>query len=157
MKVAQYFDDHYFSHGHTYEAHPLTLAPAVAAINEMKRMDLVARARTMGEYLGKRLHDLKPKHPSIGDVRGIGMFWAVELVRDQKTKQPFNTKVDKVTGKPLLVDRVAAEMMKNGVFLQAWISHFVVAPPLIITKEEIDLGMKALDEALKIADAEVQH
>lgn len=156
MKVAEFFDNHYFSHGHTYEAHPLTLAPAIAAIGELNRLDLIKKARTMGEYLGKKLNELKPKHSSIGDVRGIGMFWAVELVRNQKTKEPFNTKLDKVSGKPLLVDKIAAEMMKNGVFLQAWISHFVVAPPLIITKEEIDIGVKALDDALKIADVEAR-
>ena len=156
MKVAQYFDDHYFSHGHTYEAHPLTLAPAVAAINEMKRLNLVERSREMGTYLGNALSALKSKHPSIGDVRGIGMFWAVELVRSRETKEPFNTKADKVSGKPLLVDRVTAAMMSSGVFLQAWISHFVVAPPLIISKDEIDAGVRALDEALRIADAEAK-
>jgi taurine--2-oxoglutarate transaminase len=154
-KIASYFDDHYFSHGHTYEAHPLTLAPAIAAINELKRLNLIERAREMGEYMGARLNELKSKHPSIGDVRGIGMFWAVELVRDRKTKELFNSKLDKVSGRPLLVDKVAAEMMKNGVFLQAWISHFVIAPPLIITREEIDLGVEALDRALTIADGEV--
>ncbi|MBF8297261.1 MAG: Adenosylmethionine-8-amino-7-oxononanoate aminotransferase [Bacteroidetes bacterium] len=155
-KVASYFDDHFFSHGHTYEAHPLTLAPAIAAINELQRMNLVDRSVTMGEYLGKKLADLKPKHPSIGDVRGLGLFWAVDLVRNRNTRQPFNTMPDKVSGKQLLVDRVAAEMMKNGVFVQAWLSHFVIAPPLIITQEEIDLGVKALDDALTIADHEVE-
>lgn len=154
-KIADYFDDHYFSHGHTYEAHPITLAPAIAAINEMKRLNTNQRARELGAYLGEKLHDLKPKHPSIGEVRGMGLFWAVELVKDQKTKEPFNTKSDKVSGKPLVVDKVAAEMMKNGVFVQAWISHFVVAPPLIVSQAEIDAGVKALDEALRIADAEV--
>ncbi len=153
--IAAYFDDHYFSHGHTYEAHPLTLAPAIAAIREMKRLDTNTRARELGTYLGEKLHALKSKHKSIGDVRGIGLFWAVELVKNQKTKEPFNTKADKVSGKPLVVDKVAAEMMKNGVFVQAWISHFVIAPPLIITKEEIDSGVTALDEALRIADEEV--
>lgn len=86
----------------------------------------------------------------------MGLFWAVELVKNQESKEPFNTKSDKVSGKPLVVDKVAAEMMKNGVFVQAWISHFVVAPPLIVSKDEIDEGVKALDEALRIADAEVQ-
>ena len=113
MKVAQYFDDHYFAHGHTYEAHPLTLAPAVAAINELKRLDLIGRTRKLGAYMGKKLGDLKSRHPSIGDVRGIGLFWAVELVKNRGTKELFNTKADKVAGKPLLVDKVAAEMMKN--------------------------------------------
>lgn len=154
-KIADYFEDHYFSHGHTYEAHPITLAPAIAAINEMKRLNTNRRAKEFGAYLGEKLQALKTKHPSVGDVRGTGLFWAVELVKNQKTKEPFNTKSDKVSGKPLVVDKVAAEMMKNGVFVQAWISHFVIAPPLIVTKEEIDVGVKALDEALSIADEQV--
>lgn len=151
-KVADYFEDHYFSHGHTYEAHPITLAPAVAAINELKRLNLIERANEMGAYLGDKLNALKAKHRSIGDVRGIGLFWAVELVKDQITKEPFNTKKEKISGVPLVVDKVAMEMMKNGVFLQAWISHFVFAPPLIISKEEIDFGVEAFDKALTIAD-----
>lgn len=154
-KIADFFDDHYFSHGHTYEAHPLTLAPAIASINELKRLDLINRATEIGSYLGKKLNELKPKHPSIGDVRGLGLFWAVELVKNKKTKQPFNSYKDKISGTPLLVDKVAAEMMKNGVFIQAWVSHFVIAPPLIISKEDIDVGVSALDAALGIADAQV--
>jgi taurine--2-oxoglutarate transaminase len=155
-KIGEFFDDHYFAHGHTYEAHPITLAPAIASINEYKRLNLIDRANEMGEYLGKKLNELKSKHNSIGEVRGIGLFWAVELVKNQTTKEPFNSYNDKVTGVPLLVDKVAGEMMKNGVFIQAWVSHFVIAPPLIITKEEIDFGVKALDTALAIADGEVK-
>ena len=83
-------------------------------------------------------------------------FWAVDLVKNRETKQPFNTMVDKLAGKPLVVDQVAAEMMKNGVALQAWISHFVIAPPLIIEKEAIDFGVAALDQALSLADRHVQ-
>ncbi|GAC1685446.1 MAG: aspartate aminotransferase family protein [Terriglobales bacterium] len=156
-KIASYFDDHFFSHGHTYEAHPLTLAPAIASINEMKRLNLNQRATDMGAYLGQKLNELKPKHRSIGEVRGIGMFWAVELVKNQKTKSPFNTGLDKVSGKPLLVDRVASRAVANGVFVQAWMSHFVIAPPLIITKPDIDHGVTVLDEALSLADAEVEN
>ena len=155
-KIASYFDDHFFSHGHTYEAHPLTLAPAVASINEMKRLKLNDRAVELGAYLGGKLNELKSRHASIGDVRGIGLFWAVDLVKNQKTKTPFNTMSEKVAGKPLVVDRIAARMMGNGVFIQAWMSHFVIAPPLIITREEIDIGVAALDEALKIADDEIE-
>lgn len=151
-KIGDYFDDHYFSHGHTYEAHPLTLAPAIAAIQEYQRLDLVNRANEMGGYLGQKLNILKEKHLSIGDVRGIGMFWAVELVKNRTTKEPFNTYTDKISGTPMLVDKLAAEMMKNGLYIQAWVSHFVIAPPLIITKEEIDLGVKILDGALEMAD-----
>ncbi len=155
-KIASYFDEHFFSHGHTYEAHPLTLAPAIASINEMKRLNLNERATQMGAYLGNKLESLKPKHPSIGDVRGIGMFWAVELVKNQTTKAPFNTGEDKISGRPMLVDKVAARAMSNGVYIQGWMSHFVIAPPLIISQQEIDLGVAALDEALALADAEVE-
>ena len=155
--IASYFDDHYFSHGHTYEAHPLTLAPAIAAIRELQNHHLVERARELGEYMSKKLTDLKSKHKSIGDVRGLGLFWAVELVKNKKTMKYFNVKADKVNGVQTMVETIAGEMMKKGVFLQAWISHFVIAPPLVISKEEIDMGVKALDESLALADREVEE
>ncbi len=155
-KIAAYFDDHYFAHGHTYEAHPMTLLPAVATIHEMQRLQLVERSRELGPYLGEKLEGLKSKHPSIGDVRGLGLFWALDLVKDQATKTPFNSMSDKVGGKPLVVDQVAAEMMKRGVAVQGWISHLVIAPPLIIEKSEIDTAVEALDGALAIADAAIE-
>jgi taurine--2-oxoglutarate transaminase len=122
----------------------------------MKRLNLKERACQMGARLGDKLAALKAKHPSIGEVRGIGLFWAVELVKDPSTKTPFNTGEDKVAGRPMLVDRVAARAMSNGVYLQAWLSHFVIAPPLIISEEEIDRGVSVFDEALKLADAEIE-
>ena len=155
-KIADYFEDHYFSHGHTYEAHPITLGPAVATIEEMQRLKLVERAAELEPYVREKLEALKEKHPSIGDVRGLGLFFAVELVKNRKTKQPFNTMRDKVEGKPLVVDQIAAKMMADGVAQQAWVSHFVIAPPLIVTKEELDLGIDALDRHLGIADALVE-
>lgn len=155
-RIADYFQDHLFAHGHTYEAHPLMLATAVAAIREMQRLNLIERSREMGCYLGEKLIALKEKHPSIGDVRGLGLFWAVELVNNRNTKKPLNTNEDKISGASLVVDKVAAEMMKQGVAVQAWISHFVIAPPLIVEKSEIDFGVSVLDRALALADAHVQ-
>jgi taurine--2-oxoglutarate transaminase len=109
----------------------------------------------MGQYMGEKLHALKPKHPSIGEVRGLGLFWALEMVKDQVKKTPFNTKQDKVDGKVAVVEKVAAEMMKRGVSIQAWISHFVIAPPLIIEKSEVDFAIEQLDQSLAIADAAI--
>jgi taurine---2-oxoglutarate transaminase len=154
-RIASFFEDHYFAHGHTYEAHPMTLAPAVATIREMQRLNLIERARSTGQYLGEKLKALAGKHPSIGEVRGIGMFWAVDLVKNRQTKEPFNTMADKMDGKPMLVDQIAAEMMKNGVAVQAWMSHITIAPPLIAEKSDIDLGVQALDAALAIADRSI--
>jgi taurine--2-oxoglutarate transaminase len=153
--IADHFEDNYFAHGHTYEAHPLTLAPALAAIDEYRRLDLIERSAKMGEVLGAKLRGLMEKHPSIGDVRGLGLFWAVELVRNRATKEPMNTPQDKAARKPLVVEAVSGDMMKRGVSVMAWVSHLVVAPPLIVTEEEIDEGVAALDAALAIADEKV--
>jgi taurine--2-oxoglutarate transaminase len=152
-KIAAYFQDHYFAHGHTYEAHPMTLGPATACIHEMQRLNLIERARDLAPYVQAKLSDLEARHPSIGNIRGKGLFWAVDLVKNRTTKEPFNNYSDKVSGKPLVVDQIAAKMLADGVTIQAWVSHFVIAPPLIVTKEQIDFGITTLDEHLSIADA----
>jgi taurine--2-oxoglutarate transaminase len=152
-KIADHFEENYFAHGHTYEAHPMTLGPAVATIEEMQRLNLVQRAADLAPHVQAKLEALKAKHPSVGDVRGMGLFWGVEIVKNRATKEPFNTMRDKVEGKPLVVDQIAAKMMGMGVSMQAWISHFVIAPPLIVTEAELDRGIAALDESLSIADA----
>jgi len=154
--IADYFEDNFFPHGHTYEAHPLTLAPAIAAIDEYRRLDLINRSARMGELLGSKLRALKDKHPSIGDVRGLGLFWAVELVKNRATKEPFNTPQDKAARRPLVVDAITGEMNKRGVSAMGWVSHLVLAPPLIITEEQLDEGLSALDAALAIADEKVE-
>ncbi|HEY4221469.1 MAG TPA: aminotransferase class III-fold pyridoxal phosphate-dependent enzyme, partial [Myxococcota bacterium] len=153
--VADYFEDNWFAHGHTYESHPLTLAPAVAAIGEYQRLGLIERASTMGAKLGEKLKGLMKNHKSVGDVRGIGMFWAVELVKNRATKEPFNTFHDKYQRKPLLVDQVNAKLAEQGVYAVGWVSHFVIAPPLVITEAEMDECVAAFDQALQIADAQV--
>ena len=155
QRIADYFDDHYFAHGHTYEAHPITLKPAVATIHEMQRLDLVRRARRMGDYLGPKLQALAAKHPSVGEVRGLGLFWALDLVRNRDTREPFNTMAQKVDGTPLVVDKVAADLLKRRVAIQAWISHLIVAPPLIVEESDLDFAVDALDASLAIADAAV--
>ncbi|HUY82453.1 MAG TPA: aminotransferase class III-fold pyridoxal phosphate-dependent enzyme [Acidobacteriaceae bacterium] len=151
-KIGDFFKDHYFAHGHTYEAHPMTLLPGVATIREMQRLGLVKRAREFEPYVQKKLEALKEKHPSVGDVRGRGLFWGVDLVKNRNTKEPFNTYTDKVSGTPLVVDQIAGKTLADGVILQAWVSHFILAPPLIVTHQEIDRGIEVLDKHLHIAD-----
>ncbi len=155
-KIGAFFQDHYFAHGHTYEAHPMTLAPAVATIAEMRRLGLVQKSADWAPYVRDQLEALKRKHPCVGDVRGKGLFWAVEIVKNRQTKEPFNNYSDKISGKPLVVDQIAGKCMADGVIIQAWVSHFVIAPPLIVTKEELDRGIATLDKHLAIADALVE-
>ncbi|WP_243674782.1 aminotransferase class III-fold pyridoxal phosphate-dependent enzyme [Vulcanisaeta distributa] len=69
-RIADYFEDEFFAHGHTFEAHPVSLAAIPAVIEEYRRLDLLSHVRAMGEYLSKRLEELKERHKSIGDVRG---------------------------------------------------------------------------------------
>jgi taurine---2-oxoglutarate transaminase len=152
-EVHDAFRDTYFPHGHTYEAHPLTLAPAVAAIAEYRRLGLLEKSRTDGEYLLARLREVQARHRSVGEVRGMGLFAAVELVKNRSTREPFNTEDDKMAGRPLVVDQVTGAMMKEGVFCIGWVSHLLIAPPLIVTREELDHGLDVLDRALALADA----
>ena len=130
----------------------MTLGPAVATIHEMRRLGLVERSRELGPFVEGLLQGLKAKHKSVGDVRGKGLFWAVDLVKNQTTKEPLNTYADKVSGKPLLVDQIAGKMLAEGVIMQAWVSHFVIAPPLIVEKDEIERGIGMLDKYLHMAD-----
>jgi taurine--2-oxoglutarate transaminase len=150
------FLDRYFAHGHTYEAHPLTFAPAVAAIEEYRRLGLLERSRREGEHLLARLREIASRHPSVGEVRGLGLFAAIELVRDRATREPFNRPVDLIEGRPLVVDEVVQELRREGVYLMGWISHLLIAPPLIIEREELDRGLDAVDRALARADAHVR-
>ncbi len=154
-KIAEFFEENYFAHGLTYEAHPVPLAAAYAAIYEYKERDLIRRAKELGKVMKKRLEEIKEKHISVGDVRSIGLFGAIEIVKEREKKVPFNSFEDKIDGKVLMTDRVARAAFDNGVYVNAWITHFILAPPLIISEEELNKGLDVIDEALKISDNEV--
>jgi taurine--2-oxoglutarate transaminase len=105
----------------------------------------------MGEYLATELPKLAERHPSIGDVRGKGLFWGLELVKDRGTREPlvpFNA-----TGADAApVGALAKAAMERGLYLMTHWNVVVVAPPLTITREELDEGLAALDAALAVAD-----
>jgi taurine---2-oxoglutarate transaminase len=148
------FADRFFPHGHTYEAHPVTLAAALAALREYRRLDLVERSRVEGEYLLSRLREVAARHPSVGEVRGLGLFAAVELVRDRATREEMNPVTEKLDGKVGVADRVASTLLDRGVYLLAWGSNLLLAPPLIVTRAETEEALAALDGALALADRE---
>ncbi len=154
-RIADYFEENYFAHGHTYEAHPVSLAAAKAAISEYKERNLIERSRELGKKLGKRLDEIKNRHKSVGDVRSIGLFGAVELVRDREKKTPFNAYEEKIEGRPLMTDKIAKKAMEQGVYVNNWMNHFVIAPPLVITEEDLTKGLDTLDDCLRLSDNEV--
>ncbi|MEY2626868.1 MAG: hypothetical protein RJB08_627 [Actinomycetota bacterium] len=151
-KIADSFRERAFPGGLTYSGHPLACASAVASINIFKEEKIVEHARHLGnDIIGPELQKLKDKHPSIGDVRGLGVFWAIELVRDRATREPlvpFNAAG--ADNKPM-VDVITACKAQN-----LWpFTHFNrmhVVPPLVITDQEMRDGLAIIDEALNVAD-----
>ncbi len=151
--ISDFFEgDNLFCHGQTYANHPLPCAAGLAAIEEYERLGLVGRAKKMGEFLGKRLMELADDHPSVGDIRGKGLFWGVEPVRNRETKEPFATRRQRFES--TVLGKMASEALSRGVYFMAILNTVIIAPPLIVSEEEIDEGIGVLDEVLKIADAE---
>ncbi len=150
--IKDFFNERFFPHGHTYAMHPLALSAVPAAVKEYEKLFATGLPQNASAHLEKRLNELAERHKCVGEVRGIGHFWAVEIVQDRKTKKPFNTKADKAALKPLLVSELTKQMLNHGLWLISWISHFIIAPPLIITRKEIDEGIDIFDDVLKEAD-----
>jgi len=152
--VAGFFENEVFCHGHTYAFHPLAAAAIPAAIKELKKVVDSGLTDRVATHLKKRLYELADKHICVGDVRGIGHFWGFELVKNRKTKEPFDTKADKFSGKALMTGRVGADAMSRGLYVSPWYDTLVVAPPLIITESQVDEALSILDKSLEIADKE---
>ena len=153
-KMAQFFEDEVFCHGHTYAFHPLSAAAVPAAIGELKKLMASGLPQRVSAHLKKRLYALAEKHICVGDVRGIGHFWALELVKNRKTREPFDVKADKFSTKALMTGRVAGDAMQRGVYISPWYDTLVIAPPLIITEAQVDEALAVLDTSLAIADKE---
>ncbi|HEX9916046.1 MAG TPA: aminotransferase class III-fold pyridoxal phosphate-dependent enzyme, partial [Candidatus Bathyarchaeia archaeon] len=155
-KIAEYFDqpENNFSHGQTYANHPMCCAVSLATIEEYEKKKIVQNAARMGKVMEKRLRELAEEHRSIGEVRGKGLFWGVELVRNRETKEPFVAR--HVKADPNIIQRVSAEAMKRGVYISNFINTLIIAPPLIAKEKEIEEGVRALGEALESADKETR-
>jgi taurine--2-oxoglutarate transaminase len=151
-KVKSHFEDEFFCHGHTYAYHALALSAIPAAVAEYDKLIKSGLPQKTAGHLQKKLYELGDKHICVGDVRGIGHFWALEIVKNRKTKEPFDTKADKLRAKALMTAQIAGEAMKNGLYMAPWYDTLVIAPPLIITEEQIDEAIDILDKALKVGD-----
>jgi taurine---2-oxoglutarate transaminase len=149
--LADWVRDKYFPGGLTYAGHPLACASAVASIEAFREEGVVENAAEVGAYLGERLRGLAVDHPAIGDVRGLGCFWGVELVRDRNTREmlvQFNASGEAAAP----VARLAKAALERGLYLMTHWNVIMVVPPLTITRDEVDEGIAILDETLAIAD-----
>ena len=153
-KIASKYDDNVMALGLTYSAHPVSCAAALATIRIYEDDGLIENTVAMGKYMEEQVELLKQKHPSIGDFRNTGLLGCIELVKNRTTKEPiapFNAKPDEMT----VMNKVAAKLKELGLYTFVRWSYIFVAPPLCVTKEQIDEGLAIISEAIKIADLEI--
>ncbi|MBN2549445.1 MAG: aminotransferase class III-fold pyridoxal phosphate-dependent enzyme [Anaerolineales bacterium] len=145
-RMAKYFDDKMLWCGLTYSGHPLACAAAVATLAVYEEDGLIENADRLGEYLGQRLEQIKTRHASVGDVRYIGLFSALEIVNSKQTKQP----IDPLT-------EVAKFLRDNNLFTFNFHNILFVVPPLCITQDQIDEGLAIIEQALAITDRQARE
>ena len=150
-KIADWVKDKYFAGGLTYSGHILACASAVASIEAFQEEGIVENSAAMGEVLAEELPRLQERHPSIGEARGKGLFWGIELVRDRETREPlvpFNAAGEAMAP----ITQLAKAAMERGLYLMTHWNVVIVAPPLTITREELDEGLAILDDVLPLVD-----
>jgi taurine--2-oxoglutarate transaminase len=153
-KIAARYDDAMLPLGLTYSAHPVCCAAALETLKIYEDENLIENTVAMGKYMDEQVALLKLKHPSIGDWRNTGLLGCIELVKNRETKEPmapFNAK----PGEMQVMNKVAAKIKELGIYTFVRWNFICIAPPLCVTKEQIDEGLAIISEAIGIADAEV--
>ncbi|MEO8417045.1 MAG: aminotransferase class III-fold pyridoxal phosphate-dependent enzyme, partial [Ginsengibacter sp.] len=147
-------DDNVMALGLTYSAHPVSCAAALATLKIYEDDGLIENTVAMGKYMEEKAAEMMKKHPSIGDFRNTGLLGCFELVKNRTTKEPmapFNAKPDEM----IVMNKVAAKLKELGLYTFVRWSYIFVAPPLCVTKEQIDEGLAIISEAIKIADENI--
>jgi taurine---2-oxoglutarate transaminase len=149
-KLADWVQDKYFAGGLTYSGHPLACAAGVASIEAFREEGIVENSAELGEVLDEKLREMAERHDVIGDVRGKGLLYGVELVKDRETREPlvpFNASGEAFA--PMA--KIFKAALERGLYLFIRFNVIIVAPPLTITREELDEGLSLLDEALTVS------
>lgn len=154
-RIAAHFDTVSFPGGLTYSGHPLACAPGVATFEVFRRDGILERVRDLGERVVRpRLERMAERHPSVGEVRGLGLFWAIELVRDRHSREPLvSFNASGADAAPMAA--FAAACKKAGLWPFTHFNRVHVAPPLIISEDDLVRGLDVIDRALEVTDAEV--
>jgi taurine--2-oxoglutarate transaminase len=150
-EIAEAFNERALPIGLTYSAHPVSLASADAVLDVYEEEGLIEQAAIRGKYVEARVAELAERHPSIGDFRNTGLLGCIELVRNRESKEPvtpWNAAADQMEA----TRRMAAKVRELGMFTFVRWNYIFIAPPLIISEEEIDQGMEILDKVIAIAD-----
>jgi taurine--2-oxoglutarate transaminase len=150
-KIANYFNERPLMLGLTYSAHAVACAAGVEVLNIYEDEGLIENAAAMGKYIEQRVEEMKKKHPSIGDFRNTGLLGCIELVKNRETKEPmavWNGKPDEVA----LMNPVAAKIRELGMYTFVRWNYIFIAPPLCITKEQVDEGLEIISKAIELVD-----
>jgi taurine--2-oxoglutarate transaminase len=152
-RIAESFQERVYPGGLTYSGHPLACASAVASMNIFKEEGIIEHARALGtDVLAPELAKIADRHPSVGDVRGLGVFWALELVKDKATREPLVPyNAAGAAARPMT--EFAAACKKRGLWPFTHFNRTHVVPPCTITEQELRDGLAVLDEALEVADS----
>ncbi|HXH94202.1 MAG TPA: aminotransferase class III-fold pyridoxal phosphate-dependent enzyme [Thermoanaerobaculia bacterium] len=150
-RIANYFDKNTFFGGLTYNAHPMSLAAAEACLQAMIDDDTMVHTQKMGRVL-RELHGvMKDRHPSVGDVRSIGLFGVLELVRNRITKEPMAP----FNGTSPEMQKLGAFLKENGMYAFINWNNLFTNPPLCITEAQLREAFELIDRGLEITDAAV--
>jgi taurine--2-oxoglutarate transaminase len=147
-QIAAAFNEHAYESGLTYTSHPVSLAAAIANISVMRDDRIVEHGAGMGKILKRMLTDLGEAHASVGEVRNIGLFGIIELVKDRKTKEPMAP----WNGSSPEMSALKKYCLDHGLFLYTHWHTVLIIPPLIVTEEQLKEGFEVLDQALEITD-----
>jgi len=150
-KIAKHFDKNPLVIGLTYSAHAVSCAAALENIKIMEESQMVKNAFEMGRYIEQKIEDLKLIHPSIGDFRNTGLLGCIELVKNRETKEPI-TPWNAAPEEMEATNRMASKIRELGMFTFVRWNWIFIAPPLCVTKEEIDEGMDIISQVISIAD-----
>jgi len=150
-RIAAKFNDTILPTGLTYGAHPVGCAAALETLKIYEEDNLIENAVIMGKYIDEKVEELKKKHPSIGDWRNRGLLGCIDLVKSRTTKEPmapFNARPEEM----VVMSKVAAKIRELGMYTFVRWNLIFIAPPLCITKKEVDEGLAIISQAIKIAD-----
>ncbi|NBC03469.1 MAG: aminotransferase class III-fold pyridoxal phosphate-dependent enzyme [Bacteroidetes bacterium] len=147
-KVARGFDQNIFGHGQSYSGHSLGCAAALASLNILEEKHFMANVQEKGDYLQKKLMKLQDKYSFIGDVRGLGLMWTLELVNESKNRSAYRNFMQKYERTP--VQLLAEHLLEqNRVYVPGDKFGVWIVPPLVVTLEEIDWLVEQLDDSLR--------
>jgi taurine--2-oxoglutarate transaminase len=152
-EIAAHFEDNVFWGGLTYNTHPVSVAAALATIGVYEEDGLLEHTRKMGDVMTRHHQELKDKHRSVGAARNIGLFGALDLVKNRETMEPMSP--FNVTNE--VMANVNRFLLDNGLFTMVHWWTLMTNPPLPITEEQMAEGFEIIDRALEIADAAVEE